>query len=95
MRKKGIFMLVMLMAGMLSACGKEPKAEAGEVRIVENDAANEQKTDDTDDGTAGIPDSVVETDTGENLQSDQWKQQFGENCISEQTVYQSKPLRWN
>lgn len=104
-KKTGAFILAVLMAGMLAACGQNEDAKTGEEGIVENDSAGEQKNEDADseskeedlptaeddtgetstaeDAAGGT--SITEKDTDETAQSDEWKQQFGENCIAEQT----------
>lgn len=104
-KKTGAFILAVLMAGMLAACGQNEDAKTGEEGIVENDSAGEQKNEDADSEPKGedLPTaeddtgetstaedaaggtSITEKDTDETAQSDEWKQQFGENCIAEQT----------
>ena len=64
-KKTGAFILAVLMAGMLAACGQNEDAKTGEEGIVENDSAGEQKNEDADSEPKGEDLPTAEDDTGE------------------------------
>ena len=64
-KKTGAFILAVLMAGMLAACGQNEDAKTGEEGIVENDSAGEQKNEDADGEPKGEDLPTAEDDTGE------------------------------
>lgn len=85
--KKGIWMAALLLAGILSACGRKPEEGNHETGILgeleeegedtesgDSEAGNEKKGSGTE--AAGIPDTSGETEGR--------KEKYGENCIEEQ-----------
>lgn len=86
-QKRGRFVLVLLLAGMLAACGREQEIENKESQGVETtvreDAADEDAVDD-DRGESGEP-APDENDTEKDAKADAMKELFGESCIAEQT----------
>ena len=86
-RKTGVLLLAVFLTGALSSCGQEQDAEAGEVRTV-NPAAEETGQETGDTGQEAEEAETVEaeeTDAVAPDESSRWKEQFGENCIAEQT----------
>lgn len=86
-RKTGVLLLAVFLTGALSSCGQEQDAEAGEVRMVDP-AAEEAGQETGDTGQEAEEAEAVEaeeTDAVAPDESSRWKEQFGENCIAEQT----------
>ncbi len=95
MRRTGAFILVLLFAGILSACGQEQEAGSAESNSVQETEAKEAETEeDNSDKEAKVSsadraaehETVSDTKTEASLQAEYpWKEQFGEYCIPEQT----------
>lgn len=88
-RKAEFFVLALLLAGTVSACGQEREAEAGDVGVVESAFDKEQETSETDRRPEEVPAEETESAPGavteETSSSEKWNEQFGAYCISEQT----------
>lgn len=98
-RKTGVLLLAALLTGALSACGQGQDAEAGEVRTVDpaseeaGDTGQKMEGEEAPEAKETGSGAEKETDSGAGGEMDpdaekkaaQWKQQFGENCIAEQT----------
>lgn len=100
LKKKTIYISMLLLAWMLAACGGRQEAQAGQEKgeISQMISAEGQSINDAESiidtplssGTdkeqdAGSDRENREKGVEEATQEDEWKQMFGENCISSQT----------
>lgn len=78
---KFFFVVAVTALGMLTACGREKNAENRESTVSESNSPQKQTEE------ADAPQVPLETkeDTPDNLQTDVFKEMFGQDCISEQT----------
>lgn len=92
-RKISAFVLLLLALGMLIACGGQQDIEGREPETSQNFSAEEQSADaeegDTDESSAderGTDESLPsESAAVQNIQTDEMKEKFGQDCISDQT----------
>lgn len=81
----------LFVAGLLTACGQEKEPEQERKDVVDQIDQQGQSIEDSDyreeQSDAGRQDTDLESDSGESSQEDldRIKEQFGENCIAEQT----------
>lgn len=82
---------VLAVAGLLTACGQEKEPERERKDVVDQIDQQGQSIEDSDyreeQSDAGRQDTDLESDSGESSQEDldRIREQFGENCIAEQT----------
>lgn len=90
--RKGKILLLISVAGMLSACGRTQRTRIEEPETVDigGDASSETETAAGENATAENvaaeePDAAVENVTEETIAEDEKKELFGKDCIAEQT----------
>lgn len=92
--RKKIFIISLLTAGILTACGSQQEIEKDELEIVKE--TSEERIDDSNDNgvneteeappiTDNMEDDEAEAESVESEEADNIKRMFGENCITEQT----------
>ncbi len=86
--RKGVWVAALLLAGMLSACGRKTDGENGDMGILgeleKEGEAQESTGGEAGSGRAGggTEEGMAAGDLGE---TNAWKEKYGGNCIAEQT----------
>ena len=79
--KGSILALLIIVTGLLTACGQEQSTEIKEYDILESTA--EEKTDTEETAASASEEQVLDKEA--EAKAAKMKEMFGENCIAEQT----------